>query len=93
MPDPTQIPAGSPDDPAAPPGAVPPGDSRSLRRAGEFALVYRVANVVVSRFGPIGRRGQFRVVEYPTSAYAANAYARECSRWVSEGFSDFRGES
>jgi hypothetical protein len=91
MPHPNQIPSGNPDDVADPPGIVPPGDSRSLRRGGEFVLVYRVANIVVSRFGPVGRRGQFRVVEYPTTTYASNAYARECSRWVSEGYSDYRG--
>jgi hypothetical protein len=90
MPDPSQIPAGDPDDPADAPGLVPPGDSRSLRRGSDFVLVYRLANIVVSRFGAIGRRGQFRVVEYPTTTYAANAYARECSRWVGEGYSDYR---
>jgi len=90
MPHPNQIPPGEPEDAAEPPGKVPPGDSRSLRRGAEFVLVYRLANVVVSRFGPVGRRGQFRVVEYPTTAYASNAYARECSRWVSEGFADYR---
>src|SRR5262245_8957637 len=95
MPPPSEVPEGDPDDPAAPPGQVPPGDSRSMRRRAtegeEFVLVYRVANIVVSRWGPVGRRGQWRVVEYPTTTYASNAYARECSRWVSEGFSDYRG--
>ena len=95
MPPPSEVPEGNPDDPAAPPGQVPPGDSRSMRRHAtdgeEFVLVYRVANIVVSRWGPVGRRGQWRVVEYPTTTYASNAYARECSRWVSEGFSDYRG--
>jgi hypothetical protein len=78
MPDPGSIPAGD------------PGDSRSLRHGSDFVLVYRIANIVVSRFGAVGRRGQFRVVEYPTTTYAANAYARECSRWVGEGYSDYR---
>jgi ribonuclease E len=91
MPSSREIPAGDPEDPAAPPGAVPPGDSRSFRRAHEFALVYRQATFVISRFGKVGQRGQWRVVEYPTSASASHSYAKECSRFVSEGFSDYRG--
>lgn len=90
MPGPRQIPEGDPDDPAPAPGRVPRGDSRSLRRGNEFALVYRVAGCVISRFGTIGKRGQWRVVEYPTSTSAAHGYAKECSRFVSEGFSDYR---
>jgi hypothetical protein len=90
MPGPKDVPAGAPDDPAPPPGHVPPGDSRSLRRANEFALVYRVGTCVISRTGVVGTRGQWRVVEYPTSASASNSYAKECSRFVSEGFSDYR---
>src|SRR5262245_255145 len=43
MPGPREIPGGDPDDPAPPPGYVPRGDSRSLRRRiehrYEFALV------------------------------------------------------
>jgi hypothetical protein len=91
MPGPREIPGGAPDDPAAPPGTVPPGDSRSLRRDNEFALVYRRDTFVISRFGRVGTRGQWRVVEYPTSAAASHSYAKECSRFVSEGFSDYRG--
>ena len=90
MPGPKDVPAGNPDDPAPPPGQVPPGDSRSLRRGNEFALVYRVGTCVISRTGVVGTRGQWRVVEYPTSASAGNSYAKECSRFVSEGFSDYR---
>lgn len=90
MPGPRDVPSGSPDDLAPPPGAVPPGDSRSLRKRGEFALVYRQGNAVISRFGAVGTRGQWRVVEYPTTASASHAYAKECSRFVSEGFSDYR---
>ena len=94
MPGPNQIPAGSPGDPAAPPGRVPPGDSRSMRRRDattyEFALIYRQGTFVITRFGVVGTRGQWRVVEYPTSASASHAYAKECSRFVSEGFSDYR---
>jgi hypothetical protein len=93
MPGPREIPGGSPDDPAAPPGHVPAGDSRSMRRRTdhpEFALVYRMQTYVISRFGVVGQRGQWRVVEYPTSASASHAYAKECSRFVSEGFSDYR---
>src|SRR5262249_50961192 len=69
MPGPREIPGGRPEDPAAPPGAVPSGDSRSLRRrtdVHEFALVYRIQTFVISRFGVVGTRGQWRVVEYPT---------------------------
>jgi hypothetical protein len=90
MPGPKQIPAGNPDDPAPAPGTVPPGDSRSLRRGDEFALIYRVGTCVISRSGRMGTRGQWRVVEYPTYAFASSAYAKECSRFVSEGFSDYR---
>jgi len=93
MPGPREIPPGNPDEPAPPPGFVPPGDSRSLRRrtdAHEFALIYRVQTHVIVRFGKVGTRGQWRVVEYPTSASASHAYAKECSRFVSDGFSDYR---
>lgn len=93
MPGPREIPPGSPDDVASPPGHVPPGDSRSLRRRGdqyEFALVYRQGNAVISRHGVVGTRGVWRVVEYPTSPSASNAYAREASRFVTDGFSDYR---
>ena len=90
---PLEIPAGHPDDPADAPGLVPRGDSRSLRRRGEgheFALVYRVQTHVITRVGLVGTRGQWRVVEYPTQAMASHAYAKECSRFVSDGFSDYR---
>ena len=90
MPGPRDVPSGNPDDAAPPPGHVPPGDSRSLRRAAEFALIYRVGTCVITRTGRVGTRGQWRVVEYPTSASASNSYAKECSRFVSEGFSDYR---
>ena len=91
MPDARQIPDGNPSDPARPPGHVPRGDSRSLRRDGEFALIYRRGSFVISRFGKLGTRGQWRVVEYPTPSAAATSYAKESSRFVSEGFSDYRG--
>jgi hypothetical protein len=90
MPGPREIPGGEPGDPAPAPGTVPRGDSRSLRRGNEFALIYRVQTFVISRFGVVGTRGQWRVVEYPTSAAASHAYAKEASRFVSEGFSDYR---
>jgi hypothetical protein len=93
MPGPREIPAGRHDDPAQPPGNVPAGDSRSMRRRTdvfEFALIYRMQTYVISRFGLVGTRGQWRVVEYPTSAAASHAYAKECSRFVSDGFSDYR---
>ena len=88
MPGPREIPGGEPNDPAPAPGHVPRGDSRSLRRGNEFALIYRVQTFVISRQGTVGTRGQWRVVEYPTSASASHAYAKEASRFVSEGFSD-----
>ncbi len=90
MPGPREIPGGKPDDPAAPPGRVPPGDSRSLRHDRSFALIYRIGTFVISRVGIIGTRGQWRVVEYPTSTAASHSYAKECSRFASEGFSDYR---
>jgi hypothetical protein len=94
MPGPKEIPSGSPGDPAPAPGRVPPGDSRSLRRRDastyEFALIYRRETFVITRFGVVGTRGQWRVVEYPTSVSASHAYAKECSRFVSDGFSDYR---
>ncbi len=90
MPLPKNVPDGTPDDPAAPPGRVPPGDSRSLRKGGEFSLIYRMGTFVISRTGTIGKRGVWRVVEYPTSSAASHGYAKECSRFVSDGFSDYR---
>jgi hypothetical protein len=91
MPGPRDIPGGDPSDRAPAPGRVPPGDSRSFRKPDEFALIYRLGTYVISRFGTIGTRGQWRVVEYPTSSSAAHSYAKEASRFVSEGFSDYRG--
>jgi hypothetical protein len=90
MPPPKDIPGGHPNDPASTPGRVPRGDSRSLRRTTEFALVYRRETFVITRSGTVGTRGQWRVVEYPTSASASHSYAKECSRFVSEGYSDYR---
>lgn len=94
MPGPKEIPDGAPGDPAAAPGSAPPGDSRSMRRRDartyEFALIYRRDTFLITRFGVVGTRGQWRVVEYPTSASASHAYAKECSRFVSDGFSDYR---
>lgn len=90
MPGTRDIPAGHPDDPTLPPGRVPSGDSRSLRKGNEFALIYRMQTAVISRTGVVGTRGQWRVVEYPTSSSASNAYAKEVSRFVAEGFSDYR---
>jgi hypothetical protein len=91
MPGPKAVPGGNPTDAAPPPGLVPPGDSRSLRRGTEFALIYRQGTFVISRFGVVGQRGQWRVVEYPTSSAASHSYAKECSRFVADGFSDYRG--
>ncbi len=91
MPGPRDVPGGNVTDPAAPPGLVPAGDSRSLRKANEFALIYRQGVAVISRFGTVGQRGQWRVVEYPTPASASSSYAKEVSRSIGEGFSDYRG--
>ena len=90
MPPARGIPAGNPEDLASPPGRVPSGDSRSLRKDNEFALIYRVGTAVITRSGVVGTRGQWRVVDYPTSSSASNAYAKEVSRFVAEGFSDYR---
>jgi len=91
MPHPLDLPAKVPTDPAQPPGMVPRGDSRSLRRGTSFALVYRLGTFVISRTGDVGQRGVWRVIDYPTTLAASGAYARECSRWVDAGFTDFRG--
>lgn len=90
MPGPRDVPGGNVTDPAAPPGRVPSGDSRSLRKGNEFALVYRQGTAVITRFGTVGQRGQWRVVEYPTPASASNSYAKEVSRYVGDGFTDYR---
>jgi hypothetical protein len=91
MPNPDDVPtSGSPSDAAKAPGRVPSGDSRSLRAGANFALIYRRGTAVITRFGTVGQRGQWRVVEYPTPSSASNAYAKECSRFVGEGFSDYR---
>ncbi len=91
MPGPRDVPAGDVTDPAPPPGLVPAGDSRSLRKGNEFALIYRQGAAVITRFGTVGQRGQWRVVEYPTPASASSSYAKEVSRYIGEGFSDYRG--
>lgn len=91
LPSPRQLPTGAPTELAPPPGLVPRGDSRSLRRGELFALVYRVHSFVVTRHGHTGQLGHWSAVEYPTPAAASHAYARGCSHWVSEGFSDYRG--
>ncbi|MEZ4364166.1 MAG: hypothetical protein R3B48_28590 [Kofleriaceae bacterium] len=91
LPDPRSLPSGAPTAPARPPGLVPPGDSRSLRRGDLFALVYRTRSFVVTRHGRLGQLGHWSAVEYPTPSAASNAYARACSHWVSEGFLDYRG--
>ncbi len=90
MPGPRDVPGGNVTDPASPPGLVPPGDSRSLRKGSEFALIYRQGSAVITRFGTVGQRGQWRVVEYPTPASASNSYAKEVSRYVGDGFTDYR---
>jgi hypothetical protein len=91
LPSPRQLPRGTPTDEAPPPGLVPRGDSRSLRRGELFALVYRVHSFVITRHGKVGQLGHWSAIEYPTPSAASHAYARGCSHWVSEGFSDYRG--
>ncbi len=91
MPGPREVPGGNVTDPATPPGLVPAGDSRSLRMGNEFALVYRQGAAMITRFGTVGQRGQWRVVEYPTPASASSSYAKEVSRYIGDGFSDYRG--
>jgi hypothetical protein len=95
LPKPKDIPVEDPEMAAPPPGIVPRGDSRSMRRregsVEEFVLIYRFQNAVVSRAGVVGKRGRWKVVEYPTMASASHAYAQECSRLTSQGFADYRG--
>lgn len=93
MPEPPDVPPGEPSDRCAPPGLVPAGDSRSLRKRAEryeFALIYRRGTFIVTRTGEVGTRGVWRVVEYPTASAAGHAYAKQSSAFVSEGFSDYR---
>jgi hypothetical protein len=94
LPDPRSVVPGDPDASEPPPRLVPRGDSRSLRRGHgpteEFALVYRNKSFLVTRVGVVGRRGTWRVVEYPSQGSAAHAYAQECSRLVGEGFADYQ---
>ncbi len=91
LPAPADITAGDPTTPEPPPGLVPPGDSRSLRQADQFALVYRHGAAVITRKGQIGQRGSWRVIDYPSPIQAANAYAAECSRLLGMGFADLAG--
>jgi hypothetical protein len=92
LPPPDAIRKVDPNAPAPPPGPVPPGDSRSLRRrrgeTDEFALVYRHESHLITRIGQVGRAGEWRDIEYPTVAAASRAYALETSRLVGEGFHD-----
>jgi len=93
MPGPREIPGGQPDDPASPPVAcrpVTPDRCGAGRIATNLRWFNRIQTFVISRVGAVGTRGQWRVVEYPTPAMASHAYAKECSRFVSEGFSDYR---
>jgi hypothetical protein len=93
LPHPAELVGGDPTAPAPPPGAAPSGDARSLRTADQFALVYRHGSAVVTRRGTIGQRGAWRVVDYPSAALAAHAYALECSRLVAQGFRDLAPRS
>lgn len=88
LPHPAEIVDGDPAAPEPPPGPAPAGDARSLRTPAAFALVYRHGAAVISRRGALGQRGTWRVVDYPSAALAAHAYALECSRLVAQGFRD-----
>jgi hypothetical protein len=94
LPPPDAILRVDPATPAPPPGHVPPGDSRSMRRrrgqTDEFALIYRHESHLIMRIGEVGRAGEWRDIEYPTVAAASRAYALETSRLVDEGFHDYR---
>ena len=61
-----------------------------IRRGAAFEDLTPESPPVLIIHGFLGTRGQWRVVEYPTPASASHAYARECSRFVSDGFSDYR---
>jgi hypothetical protein len=95
LPEPSDVVPGDPDADEPPPGLVPPGDSRSMRRkvgdVEEFALVYRRGAAVVIRMGVVGKRGTWRVTHYPHMGSASHAYAQECSRLHSDGYLDHRG--
>ena len=95
LPKPKEIRHDDPDAAAPPPGLVPRGDSRSMRRGAggseEFVLLYRYQTFVISRAGVVGKRGVWKVVEYPTMGHASHAYAQECSRLATLGYTDFRG--
>ena len=88
LPHPAELVTGEPSAPEPPPGPAPTGDARSLRAGDQFALVYRHGAAVVSRRGKLGLRGTWNVVDYPSAALAAHAYALECSRLVAQGFRD-----
>lgn len=88
LPHPDELVAGDPAAPEPPPGPAPAGDARSLRAVDQFALVYRHGAAVITRRGKLGERGTWRVVDYPSPALAAHAYALECSRLVGQGFRD-----
>ena len=77
-----------PSSPEPPPGRAPRGDARSLRSESQFALIYRHGAAIVSRRGKLGEHGVWRVVDYPSPAAAAHAYALECSRLAEQGFHD-----
>ena len=91
---PIAIQPGDPDSPAHPPGRVPRGDSRSLRRfhdgAQEFVLIYRFNSFLITRAGTVGKQGTWTIVEYPHVGSAANAYARKCSELTGAGYRDLR---
>jgi hypothetical protein len=93
LPSPSQIVRGAAEDPEPPPGRAPRGDCRSLQRVRTgaptyFALVYRHETALITRTGLVGLRGDWRVLEYPTTTAAARANAQECARLGAEGYHD-----
>jgi hypothetical protein len=95
LPSPAQIVRGEADAPEPPPGRAPRGDCRSMQRVrtgapSYFALVYRHETALITRAGLVGLRGDWRVLQYPTSAAAARAYAQECARLADDGYCDVR---
>ena len=95
--DPTHMPG--PEDPGG--RSRRPGPPPGPRPARRFAVapqaatssrsIYRSGTAVITRSGTVGTRGQWRVVEYPTSGLGrAMRTRRSAADSSSEGFSDYR---
>ena len=86
------------DQAAPPPGPAPRGNVRSLRRINEagveeFVLVFSKKTFLIRRIGVVGKRGRWELIDYPSPAMAAFAYARDCSDLTSQGFRDVHYEA